>query len=263
MPEQASSPVIQSAPPEVNAWQPAKALQTRNLALLRAARELRNRSGRVLEVGAGTARFLRALQEVRSDLQAHASDIDRKSLQTARSLGPGLEVVQADFTALPYRDASFDIVLVFDVLEHLKEPARGLQEVRRVLVPGGVLHSLVPCEGQPGTLHWAMWKLKLAPDLKERRVGHLQRFTHGSLARLLAAQGFDVQRISYSMHPVGQVRDVLMYLEEEPSFPGWLQKSLLYRVLRTVIWGAAYVESTLLDRIPLSAVALHVTAVKA
>ena len=256
-------PAVTLVPAEPQPWQPEEGLSRRNLTLRRAAQEIQSRSGRVLEVGAGTARFLRALRAGRSDLQPHASDHDRASLLTARRMDPDVQLVQSDFTALPYHDESFDIALVFDVLEHLPEPERGLEELHRILTPGGLLHALVPCEGQPATLHWAMWKLRVASDLKERRVGHVQRFTHRSLSRLLHAHGFRIQRVSYSMHPIGQVRDVIRYIEEERWFPNWVQHNPLYRIARGAVWGAAYVESTVLRRIPLSAVALHVTAVKA
>ena len=245
-----------------NAWEAAKAIRTRNLALRRAIRALEHHSGRVLEVGAGTGRFLRTLREYRPDLDAYACDFVKDGLSTAHELDPSIHLAQADFTALPYRDETFDIVLVFDVLEHLNDPEQGLRELHRVLAPGGLIHALVPCEGQPATLHWAMWKLNMNSDLKKRHVGHVQRFTHGSLDRMLTEHGFHVESISYSMHPIGQVRDVMMYLEDEPGFPGWVKKNPLFGLVRAGLWGGAYVESTLLGRVPLSAVALHVTATK-
>ena len=179
-----------------------------------------------------------------------------------RRSAPDLLLTQANFTALPYRDASFDSVLVFDVLEHLPDPRAGIRELWRVLAPGGLLHALVPCEGQPLTLHWLMWKTDIGADLKERRAGHVQRFTHRSLQRLLEQDGFRTRRMSYSMHPIGQIKDILMHYQEGPESPGWLQRNLLYRGISLALWALSYVESTLLQRVSLSAVALHVTAEK-
>lgn len=53
---------------------------------------------------------------------------------------PGLiyaEYPDEDVMALSYADASFDLVLTSDTLEHVEDPMRGLQEIRRVLRPGG------------------------------------------------------------------------------------------------------------------------------
>lgn len=49
-----------------------------------------------------------------------------------------------DMQSLPYADASWEVVLHSDVLEHVADPLRGLQECRRVLAPGGVLLYTIP-----------------------------------------------------------------------------------------------------------------------
>jgi len=243
-------------------WEPESAVRGQNVALVRALSALRGRSGRTLEVGAGTARFLRALQLRVSGLEGYACDLSRPALERARRHDGGLNVTQGDLTALPYRDNSFDTVLAFDVFEHLYDPGQGLGEVWRVLKPGGRLHALVPCEGQPLTLHWLMWKANIGADLKEKSVGHVQRFTHASLQALLDQHGFERKTVSYSMHPIGQVKDILMHLEQGPEFSSRLRRNPLYRALSTALWGVAYLESWLLRGVPLSAVALHVTASK-
>jgi SAM-dependent methyltransferase len=60
----------------------------------------------------------------------------------------GLTVTIADVeTTLPYDDDSFDRVLAIHVLEHLYNLPAALDEVARVLKPGGVFVVLIPCEG--------------------------------------------------------------------------------------------------------------------
>jgi SAM-dependent methyltransferase len=67
-----------------------------------------------------------------------------------------------DMHALPYADASFDLVVHSDTLEHVRDPLRGLAECRRVLKPGGALCFTVPIvvgrltrsrEGLPKSFH--------------------------------------------------------------------------------------------------------------
>ncbi len=262
MPEnRASGPVHPSGQADAS-WRPEADVRGLNLSLIRAVLALRGRAGRTLEVGAGTARFLRALRRRLPEMEGYACDLESEPLAQARSLDAGLHVARGDLTALPYQDASFDTVLVFDVFEHLYKPEEGIREVWRVLKPGGVLHSLVPCEGQPLTLHWLMWKTHIAADLKEKRVGHVQRFTHDSITALLQGEGFDVQHVRYSMHPIGQVKDIMLHWEQGPEVASWLTRNPLYRAVSIALWGGSYLESTVLGRVPLSAVALHITAIK-
>jgi SAM-dependent methyltransferase len=54
-----------------------------------------------------------------------------------------------DGYALPYDDASFDTVLVFNVLHFVKEPGRILQEAHRLLKPSGWLATATDCYGEP------------------------------------------------------------------------------------------------------------------
>lgn len=236
-------------------------LHPANLALRRARRALVGVGGRVLEVGCGQGRFLGALCQGNPPRQGFGCDIDRQALTLARSTGDGHSYLQASLTHLPYAEGSFDVVLIFDVLEHLDDPEAGLAEVARALRPGGLLHALVPCEGQPGTFYWALARLNLAADLKKRHGGHLQRFTQKELLALLKAKGFDRLEVSYSMHPLGQVKDMLTYLAQEDRARRWRISPLL----QGLVWGfwpLAYLEAQLLSRVALSAVALHITARK-
>ena len=249
-------------PPAGHPWSPPAGISRRNHALRRAGQDLVGIEGRVLEAGAGTARFLRALRGINPGIAPVACDLVLDGLQHAQREDPAVMAAQADLTALPFRAGAFKAALVFDVLEHLQRPEQAIAEIWRVLEPGGRLHALVPCEGQPLTLHWLMWKTGVGADIKERSVGHVQRFTHGSVLTLLRAQGFTVSGVSYSMHPLGQMKDVLLHLEDDRRLPGWLSRNPLYRTVNRGLWVGAFVESALLARVPLSAVALHLTAVK-
>ena len=70
-------------------------------------------------------------------------DIDRAALSHADELG--IETVWADLDQpLPFEDDSFDVVVVAEVLEHIRFPEQLLSEAKRVLVPGGTLIGSVP-----------------------------------------------------------------------------------------------------------------------
>ena len=108
---------------------------------------------RVLEVGCGAGATTRAMVGARPDLVIHACDLSRNAIRTARALGGGIPYVVASANALPYGDASFDAVVFYDVLEHIPDADRSLEEVFRVLRPGGLLPkgNRAPLSGSAGS----------------------------------------------------------------------------------------------------------------
>ncbi len=96
--------------------------------------------GKVLEVGTGTGL---ALPNYPAEVESiTAVDIDAEALERARRRRPGARFVLADVRELPFPDQSFDCVISSLVFCSVDEPARGLQEIHRVLKVHGELHML-------------------------------------------------------------------------------------------------------------------------
>jgi O-antigen biosynthesis protein len=94
---------------------------------------------RVLDAGCGTAYGSMLLAEAGA-LEVVGVDLATGVLEEAREQMPATVVLEeGDVTSLAYEDASFDLVVCFEVIEHLEEPGRALDEFHRVLGPDGVL----------------------------------------------------------------------------------------------------------------------------
>jgi ubiquinone/menaquinone biosynthesis C-methylase UbiE len=100
---------------------------------------------RVLEVGAGTGFFLinLALGGCLDGAELEATDIAEKMLEVCRRNGTehGLTIAtrQGDAEALPYEDATFDLVIGHAFIHHLPVPGVAIREMFRILKPGGQL----------------------------------------------------------------------------------------------------------------------------
>jgi len=110
--------------------------------------------GRVLDAGCGTGWWLASLAR-----DGHPSDrlwgVDRDPgrIAAARDRAPGATVELGDLLALPYADATFDVVLLMTVLSSVGPAARvrgALAELRRVTAPGGVAIVFEPRVPTPG-----------------------------------------------------------------------------------------------------------------
>jgi 2-polyprenyl-3-methyl-5-hydroxy-6-metoxy-1,4-benzoquinol methylase len=70
-------------------------------------------------------------------------DVSPDAVAHART-AHGIEAEQADIVDLPFEDGSFDVVVSFETIEHVAEPERALDELKRVLDPEGVLVISTP-----------------------------------------------------------------------------------------------------------------------
>ncbi|MCC5885805.1 MAG: class I SAM-dependent methyltransferase [Gammaproteobacteria bacterium] len=151
---------------------------------------------RVLDVGCGEGRHTLSAW-LRAPVHAVGVDLSRKDLATARSRqaefpppaepGHSLTFIEASALDLPFADASFDVVICSEVLEHVFDHRGVIRELRRVLRPGGTLVASVP-RAWPERLCW--W---LSDAYHEAAGGHIRIFARGELQRLIASRGFRYQ----------------------------------------------------------------------
>jgi SAM-dependent methyltransferase len=99
---------------------------------------------RVLEIGCGTGYVLQTLRTALPQSCLSGSEIYAHGLPyAARRVGPEVTLFQMDARDIPYA-AEFDLICAFDVLEHVAEDQRVLQELYRALRPGGGVLLSVP-----------------------------------------------------------------------------------------------------------------------
>jgi len=98
----------------------------------------------VLDAGCGTGYGCAALSERASSVTG--LDISPEAIAHARehSAAPGVTFLVGSCSAMPLPNAAFDLVISFEVIEHLEDWRAFLLESRRVLAPGGVFLLSTP-----------------------------------------------------------------------------------------------------------------------
>ena len=137
---------------------------------------------RMLEVGTGAGLFLKAAQRAGWDtagleLSSEGSAFARDRL--------GLDVRTERAEEMSFAAASFDVAVMFDVIEHLFDPVTVLEATRRAVVPGGIIVVSTPNYDALSRfvlgVDWAV----LSP------LEHVYYFTEGTLGAMLRKSGWD------------------------------------------------------------------------
>lgn len=143
--------------------------------------------GAVLDVGCGSSRIIGALPR-----GSVAVDVLLRKLRYARKFKRPL--VHGSGFSLPFADASFPCVLCSQVIEHVPKESPILDELCRVLAPGGRLVL-----GTPDYARWEwVWTEKLYGMVPGGYADeHIAHYTHDELARLFKARGFELEGSRY------------------------------------------------------------------
>jgi SAM-dependent methyltransferase len=136
---------------------------------------------RILDAGCGTGGLLRRL----AHRNAWGIEIASEGIRFCHQRGLQ-NVLQASVTKLPFRPNSFEVVLSIDVLVHqwVPDDLNALQEIHRVLVPGGFMLLQVAA-------YRALWSAHDAATLTRHR------YTRHELAEKVKRAGFTIVRITY------------------------------------------------------------------
>jgi SAM-dependent methyltransferase len=140
---------------------------------------------KMLEIGCGRGTLLHRLSARHFDVVG--VEINPIRIEESRQSYGGLRIFQTSGTELPFANEQFDIVLSFDVLEHIPDTDAHLAEVRRVLKPGGWLLLQTPNKWTNAVFETIRWR-----SLTKWRVDHCSLHTYRELGRRLSAFGFDV-----------------------------------------------------------------------
>lgn len=137
----------------------------------------------VLDAGCGTGITLSWLRQYSAPKDVVGIDVSEHALDFCRARGH-TSVANESVEDLPYDDASFDLIVCNDVIQHLVDDGRALREFHRVLRPGGCLNVRTNC------------KLGIGKD-KAAASENYRMYTPEELEEKLTGAGFEVEQLTY------------------------------------------------------------------
>jgi len=183
----------------------------------------RRRHQHLLEIGSAYGFFL---DEVR-DQFASVQGIDITDTGVLKSRERGLNVVQADFLTHDYGAQKFDVICMWDTIEHLRAPQLYIEKIARHTEPGALLAiTTADVDSLNARLRGEDWRMIHPPT-------HLHYFSAGTLSRLLDRYGFDViyNRYCGFYRSLGNVAyNILVLRQQKPGLFRSIKKTGLTKL---------------------------------
>jgi 2-polyprenyl-3-methyl-5-hydroxy-6-metoxy-1,4-benzoquinol methylase len=162
------------------------------------------KAARVLDVGCGSGTVLAALQD--RGVTCRGLDVNPGAIAFCRS--KGLDVAPGDLADEP--DSAYDVITMFDVVEHLANPVALMGTAIRKLKPGGFLVAFTP------NIHSVSWELMGSAQNTLLPFEHVGFFSP-------KAFDYTAEKIGATVHTLDvfglDVMDYLLMKEHEDSFP--------------------------------------------
>lgn len=165
----------------------------------------------VVDIGCGRGTLLLAIS--REQPNAHLIGIELNPVSAAQARGCGISVLEEDLskgTTLPTDSA--DMVILGEVIEHVTDPDQCLEELYRILRPGGtlivttpnlaswtnrllLLLGIQPLFTETSTRKKYGRALRLLGNGSTQMQGHIHLYTKGALVEMLSDLGFTCERV--------------------------------------------------------------------
>jgi SAM-dependent methyltransferase len=194
---------------------------------------------RLLDLGCGAGRH--AFEAARRGAQVVALDTDSGELRQVSAIaaamseageipaGASICAASGDATSMPFPDASFDIVIAAEVMEHIPADQAAMREVARVLKPGGTAAITVPA-WLPERICWL-----LSDDYHNVPGGHIRIFTRHELAIKLGRAGLQVggHHHAHALHsPYWWVKCAVGVHDDDHPLASSYHKLLVWDIMR-------------------------------
>lgn len=138
---------------------------------------------RILDIGCGTGETLTFLENYLDKPKLYGVDSSAVAIDFAKKRGHR-NILKVDAQKLPFKEGTFDYVLLLDVIEHIEDDAATILEAKRVLRRGGYIIITTPA-------------LQFIWSGHDTAQGHYRRYVRRRIRYLATQSKMGIERISY------------------------------------------------------------------
>jgi methionine biosynthesis protein MetW len=170
---------------------------------------MRDPPHRLLDLGCNNGTFTIIVAKSVGASEIYGIDIDKEVVNEARKRGVVAYTLDLNSNKLPFKDDYFDLIIMFEVIEHLVNPDNALREARRVLKPSGFfvlttpnlaswLNRILLLLGYQPTYLDVSTETSVGHFHRGEPLGHVRGFTLRALKGLLEYHGFKIVKVAGS-----------------------------------------------------------------
>lgn len=148
----------------------------------------KNIKGNILDLGCHGGALTGVISESAKNSKIYGLDISENAIRYAQKQHPNINFQVCDLDkGIPYENEMFDAITCFDVLEHMANPSKIIDEIKRVLKKNGLFIIEIPNETMLFKLIWIIWTNWTGKVWKN---AHVHSFKPKDLKKLLENKGF-------------------------------------------------------------------------
>ncbi len=148
-------------------------------------------TAKVLDIGCSSAILTNEISRTLKKSKVTGLDSYKAAIVFARSKYPHIKFVIGDAHKLPFKNRAFDIIICTETLEHVVDPAKSIQEMRRVLKADG--QTIISMDSGSLLFH-LIWHLWIKTKGRVWQDAHLHEFNAKLLEKLIKENGFRISK---------------------------------------------------------------------
>ncbi len=145
----------------------------------------------LLDVGCASGYFISKVRDNFPERKYVGIDVYEKAIIYGKKTYQGIDFKVAGADKLPFKNNSFDLVLFYETIEHVKDPEKCLIEIKRVLNPKGHLILAMDSGNFLFRIIWFIWERTYG---RVWQGAHLHPFYHKNLEKLINDVGFKINK---------------------------------------------------------------------
>ena len=149
----------------------------------------------ILDVGCASGRMANEVSKIFPKAKIFAVDVYSKALAYGKRNYPHISFKKADAHKLPFKKNTFDLVICYEVIEHLVDPLTALREMKRVLKDNG--RAIIAMDSG-NWLFRIIWFISEKTISRVWRGAHLHPFKHTELEEVIKRSGLKIVKKHFS-----------------------------------------------------------------